>query len=166
MKKRIVILAALLLFAALSGCGISEKAQENAAQKAIENALGSEAKVDIDGEKYTVDYGDGNKMELGGTEWPADEKAGFIPKLNKGTVAACTIMGNMYLIDVETVALKDYESYLQTVKDAGFSEQALTTDAEGYDQYQACDTKGNYIVLSYELEEEKLQIVGTVAEEE
>ena len=165
MKKRTVILAALLLFAALYGCGAPEKAQEKAAEKAIENAVGGDVQVDIEGEKYTVDYGDGKKMELGGTEWPADAKAGFIPKFNAGTVCACTIMDNMYLIDVETVAQKDYESYLQAVKDAGFLEQALTTDAEGYYQYQAADSKGNYIVLSFESGEKTLQIMGTAAQE-
>ena len=167
MKKAGIILSVLLILAlALTGCGVSEKAQEAAAEKAIENATGGDVKVDIDGEKYTYEDKDGNKIEMGGTEWPTDEAAKFIPKLDKGTVTACTIMGGMYLIDIEKIEQKDYDSYLQAVKDAGFTETALTTDAEGYSQYQASDAKGNGIMLSYESEVTRLQIMGTAAAEE
>ena len=163
MKKIFVTLAALLLATALAGCGVSERAQEKAAEKALEDAIGGDVKVDIEGDKYTYEDKDGNKMEVGGTEWPADEAAAFIPKFEKGAVAACTIMGNIYLIDVEEIEQKDYESYLQTVKDAGFAEAVFTLEEGGYYQYQASDEKGNGIMLSYESAEKKLQIMGNAA---
>lgn len=166
MKKLSVFLSALLLVAALVGCGASEKAQEKAAENAIEDALGDDVQVDIDGDKYTYEDKDGNKMEVGGTEWPSDAAAEFIPKFEKQPVTACTIMGNVYLIDIENVAQKDYENYLQAVKDAGFTESVFSFGETGYDQYQAGDGKGNGITLSYEVEAKKLQIMGTAAEEE
>lgn len=172
MKKLSIILAALLL-TALVGCGASEKAQEQiqekAAEKAIEDALGGDVKVDIDGDKYTYEDKDGNKMEFGSTEWPSDEAAGFIPKFNKGAITGCTIMGNMFLIDLEKVEQEDYDSYLQTVKDAGFTENSFGlegTETEGYYQYQALNADGASMMLSYEAAEKKLQIVGTAAEKE
>lgn len=169
MKKTVLILLAMALIIVLAGCGASEKAQEKAAEKAIENALGGDVQVNIDGDKYTYEDKNGNKMELGGTEWPTDDAASFIPKFDKGAIIACTIMGNIYLIDLEKVEQADYDSYLQTVKDAGFTENVFAldgADTEGYYQYQALHTNGNGITLSYEAAEKKLQIMGTVAEKE
>lgn len=169
MKRFLFLILAFIITFSLSACGASEKAQEKAAEKAIEGALGGNVKVEIDGEKYTYEDKDGNKMEVGGTEWPADEASAFIPKCEQGTVTACTIMGNIYIIDMEKVVQKDYDSYLQMVKDAGFTENTFTLDeaeTEGYYQYQAFHTNGNGITLSYEAEEKVLQIMGTVAAEE
>lgn len=169
MKKLSVILAALLIIAALAACKAQQKVQEKVAEKAIENALGDGAKVNIDGDKYTYEDKDGNKMEFGSTEWPTDEAAAFIPKFDKGTVAACTIIANTYLIDVENVEPSDYESYLQTVKNAGFTENAFTLEEsgpDGYHQYQGGDVQGNSTMVCYEIATKKLQIMGTVAEEE
>lgn len=170
MKKLSIILAALMLLTALAGCGaaekVQEKAQEKAAEKAIEDALGGDVTVDIDGEKYTYEDKDGNKMEIGGTQWPTDEAADFIPKFDKGTITGSTIMGNVYLIDVEKVEQADYDSYLQTVKDAGFTENSFSLEEAEYDQYQALHTDGTSMMLSYEAAEKKLQIVGTAAEKE
>lgn len=169
MKKFLFLVLVLIITLSLSACGASDKAQEKAAEKAIEGALGGDVQVDIDGDKYTYEDKDGNKMEFGSTEWPNDEAAEFIPKFDQGTVTACTAMANIYIIDVEKVEQKDYEGYLQTVKDAGFTESAFSLDdagEAGYYQYQAGDDKGNGITLSYETEVKKLQIMGTVAAEE
>lgn len=168
MKKFLFLVLVLIITLSLSACGASDKAQEKAAEKAIEGALGGDIQVDIDGDKYTYEDKDGNKMEFGGTEWPNDEAAAFIPKFDQGTVTACTAMANIYIIDVEKVEYADYDCYLQTVKDAGFTENAFSLnegDLEGYYQYQAGDTNGNSMILSYEAAEKKLQITGTAAAE-
>lgn len=166
MKKLIALLLSVLLVFALSACGVSEKAQEKTAEKAIENALGGDVNVDIDGDKYTYEDKDGNKMEFGSTEWPAADAAAFIPKFDKGTITACTVMGNIYVIDIENVEQTDYESYFKTVKDGGFINEAITTETEGYHQYQAADAIGNYIVIFYEAEAKRQQIMGTAATKE
>lgn len=169
MKRLSLILVALLLAAAESGCGAQEKAQEKAAEKAIEGALGGDVSVDIDGEKYTYEDKDGNKMEFGSTEWPADKAASFIPKYDKQPVASSMVMGNVYLIDIENVDKKDYEGYLQAVKDAGFTDSTFSLEEvgdDGYYQYQSADDKGNSIVLSYDSAGKRLQIMGTAAVEE
>lgn len=169
MKKSAFILLAMTLMLMPAGCGASEKAQEKAAEKALEEMMGGDVQVDIEGDQYTYEDKDGNKMAFGGTEWPTDEAAAFIPKFDQGTVAACTVMANIYLIEVEDVEQADYDSYLQAVKDAGFTKSAFSldeTDTEGYYQYQAGDANGNSMILSYEAEAKTLQITGTVAAEE
>ena len=167
MRKLSIILSVLFILAlVLSGCGASKKVQEKTAEKVIEDAIGGDADVKIDGDKYTVKYGDGQKMEIGGTEWPTDKTASFIPKADFGKVTACTIMGNIYVIDIEDVKQKDYESYLQTVKDSGFTENSIVTEAEGYYQYQANEKKQNTMMLSYEAEVKKLTIMATAYLEE
>lgn len=168
MKKLSIILVVLLLLTTLAGCSTSEKAQERAVEKSIEDAMG-DVEVNIDGDKYTYEDKDGNKMEVGGTQWPTDKAAEFIPKFDEGMIIGCTIMGNIYLIDVEKVEQGDYDSYLQRVKDAGFTEDVFTidvTDTDEYYQYQATDKNGNGMTLSYEATIKKLQIMGTAAVKE
>lgn len=166
MKKVSILVAALFLITALAGCGALEKAEEKASEKVLEEAMGGDVKVDIDGDKYTYEDNEGNRTEFGGTEWPTDEAAAFIPKFNKGTITASSLVSNVYLVEFEEVKQADYDSYLQEIKDAGFTEQALMMDAEGYYQYQAGDSNGNYITLSYEAEKKGLQIMGSAAAKE
>lgn len=168
MKKLTIILVALLLLMSLAGCGASDKASDKAAEKTaekvIEDALGDDVQVDIEGDKYTYKDKDGNKLEVGGTEWPSDKAASFIPKFDKGTITASSIVDNVYLIDVEKVEKVDYDRYLQTVKDAGFTESSFSFEEADYYQYQALHTDGTSIILTYEAAEKRLQITGTAAE--
>lgn len=164
--KRIPIILFALLFMTLTGCGTSEKAQEKAAERAIEKAIGSDVKVDIDGEKYKYEDKDGNKIEIGGTEWPSDKAAEFIPKFNKGTITGCTVMSNIYIIDIEKIEKEDYDSYLKAIENKGFTDTPITTNSENYYQYQAGDADKNYMMIVYEAENKKMQIMGTAAVKE
>ncbi|MFA6948275.1 MAG: DUF6591 domain-containing protein [Eubacteriales bacterium] len=162
MKKTAAVLLSVLLAFALPACGASEKLQEKAAEKVIENALGGDVNVNIDGDKYSYEDKDGNRMEFGGTKWPTDEAAAFIPKFTGGDIVSTAFVANMYLIEIENVSQKDYESYAQTVKDAGFTEQAFTVEADGSYQYQALNSDGKYMVVLYEAEDQMLHITGAI----
>jgi len=76
MNKRLIMVSALLLFSvfALSGC--KKSAEEKVAEKSMENILGNQADVDVDGEDVTVEteYGTmkaGENLDLP-KDWPED----------------------------------------------------------------------------------------------
>lgn len=164
MKKVWVILTSLLLVLALAGCGASEKAQEKAAEKALEDALGDDVNVDIDGDKYVYEDKDGNKIEVGGSEWPTGETAKLIPKFDTGTIVSVVEMENSCIIDIDEVEKSDFETYFQKIKDAGFAQDPYEVKDESGIMYMANTENGNAIVLGYTVEEKHMQISITAAQ--
>lgn len=164
MKKFLAIALTLVLILSLTACGASEKAQEKAAEKAIENAIGGDVKVDIDGDKYTYEDKDGNKIEIGSTEWPTGETAKLIPKLDKGTVVSVVEMEGACIIDIDEVKKSDFETYFQKVKDAGFTQDPYEVTEESGTMYMASSENGSSVVLGYTIEEEHMQISISAAQ--
>ncbi|MDD3243851.1 MAG: hypothetical protein PHD32_09040 [Eubacteriales bacterium] len=164
MKKICLLMVALLLAGVLGGCGLAQKAQEKAAEKILEGASGGSVKVDIDGEKYTYQDEDGNTVEIGSTQWPTGAAADAIPKLDKGIISSVVNMEATCIIDIDEVEKADFDAYLQAVKNAGFTENAveMTTEGSGF-LYQA--TSGNKsIVMGYSQQEKHLQISAGLGE--
>lgn len=160
MKKLFVILTALFLIAALAGCGTSEKA----AEKALEDALGGDVNVDIDGDKYVYEDKDGNKIEVGGSEWPTGGTAKLIPKFDKGTIVSVVEMEDSCIIDIDEVGKSDFETYFQKIKGAGFTQDPYEVKDESGIMYMANTVNGNAIVLGYTVEEEHMQISISAAQ--
>lgn len=164
MKKLFVILTALFLIAALAGCGTAEKAQEKAAEKALEDALGGDVNVDIDGDKYVYEDKDGNKIEVGGSEWPTGDAAKLIPTFDKGTIVSVVEMEDSCIIDIDEVGKSDFETYFQKIKDAGFTQDPYEVKDENGIMYMANTENGNAIILGYTVEEKHMQISITAAQ--
>lgn len=165
MKQFAYTVTAFLLAAVLAGCGASEKMQQEAAEKALENALGGEVAVDIEGEKYTYEDKEGNKFEVGGTEWPSGDAADIIPAFSKGTIVTVVNMTGNCMIDLDNVEKKEFEAYVQTVKDAGFTQTPVEMTDETTTLYQAAASGGKSILLSYTAQEKHLQISASLMEE-
>ena len=172
MKKISIILSVLFILSlSFTGCGAAEKAEKKAAEKitekAIENAIGGDADVKIDGEKYTVDYGDGAKMEIGNAQWPTEGPALEIPKLNKGVVISVITVENVCNISIEKIKKEDFDSYLQTVKDDGFTENVVNmSEGDSGIMYMAETKEGQSISLTYTTDSETLNIMTALPESE
>ena len=166
MKKITIFLLALAFILSVSGCGVTEKVQEKAAEKAtekaIENATGGNAKVDINGDKYKVDYGDDNSLEIGGGKWPTGDSADIIPKFDKGKISSVINTKEGCIIDIDEVEKNDFDSYLQTVKNAGFTKDTTNMNSDSNSVYMATAGNGKSIILSYTPEEKHLQISGAL----
>lgn len=170
MKKIIVLVITLTLFMTFTACGVKQKVEEKAQEKAVEsvikNVTGGNADVDIEGDKYSVNYGDGNKVEVGANEWPTGESVENLPKLDKGKIESSVTLGKSCVISIVDLEKKDFEEYFQKVKDAGFTEDAFDICSdEKLVQYQAGSKDGKFITISYEVETKALTIMVSSEEE-
>ena len=170
MKKIIVLVITLTLFMTFTACGVKQKVEEKAQEKAVEsvikNVTGGDADVDIEGDKYSVNYGDGNKVEVGANEWPTGESVENLPKLDKGKIESSVTLGKSCVISIVDLDEKDFEEYFQKVKDAGFTEDAFDICSdEKLVQYQAGSKDGKFITISYEVETKALTIMVSSEEE-
>lgn len=170
MKKIIVLVITLTLFVTFTACGatqkVEDKAQEKAVESVIKNVTGGDADVDIEGDKYSVNYGDGNKVEVGANEWPTGESVEKLPKLDKGKIESSVTLGKSCIISIVDLDKSDFEEYFQKVKDAGFTEDAFDICSdEKLVQYQAGSKDGKFITISYEVETKALTIMVSSEEE-
>ena len=170
MKKIVVLVITLTLLMTFTACGATQKVEEKAEEKAVEsvikNVTGGDADVDIEGDKYSVNYGDGNKVEVGANEWPTGESVEKLPKLDKGKIESSVTLGKSCVISIVDLDKKDFEEYFQKVKDAGFTEDAFDICSdEKLVQYQAGSTDGKFITISYEVEIKALTIMVSSEEE-
>lgn len=170
MKKIIVLVITLTLFMTFTACGVKQKVEEKAQEKAVEsvikNVTGGDADVDIEGDKYSVNYGDGNKVEVGANEWPTGESVENLPKLDKGKIESSVTLGKSCVISIVDLDKNDFEEYFQKVKDAGFTEDAFDICSdEKLVQYQAGSKDGKFITISYEVETKALTIMVSSEEE-
>lgn len=170
MKKIIVLVITITLFMTFTACGVKQKVEEKAQEKAVEsvikNVTGGDADVDIEGDKYSVNYGDGNKVEVGANEWPTGESVENLPKLDKGKIESSVTLGKSCVISIVDLDRNDFEEYFQKVKDAGFTEDAFDICSdEKLVQYQAGSKDGKFITISYEVETKALTIMVSSEEE-
>lgn len=170
MKKIIVLVITITLFMTFTACGVKQKVEEKAQEKAVEsvikNVTGGDADVDIEGDKYSVNYGDGNKVEVGANEWPTGESVENLPKLDKGKIESSVTLGKSCVISIVDLDRNDFEEYFQKVKDAGFTEDAFDICSdEKLVQYQAGSKDDKFITISYEVETKALTIMVSSEEE-
>lgn len=172
--KYIVIVTLAALF--LSGCGIKEKVEENITEKIIENAAGDDVNVDIDGDEisYSTDEGevsidekegvtfegeDGSTVTSGGVyEWPEDQAAAYLPKYDKGELTYILNSEDVCMLLVEKVSIKDYESYVKTIIDKGYTANKIESTAEDTSFYSAASEEGNTVSVCFYATEENIQI--------
>lgn len=169
-KRAAALLAALALTLALTGCNAAQKAQEKAAEEAAEAALGGAAgsgvTVDINGDQYTYEDAEGNKLVVGGSEWPAGGAADLLPRCGTGTVTSVVSAEGTCLIDLDGITEADYTAYVQSLQGAGFTDSAVTMQSDENGAYwQATDAAGNTAAVSYDSTLQHLQIMCTLASE-
>ncbi len=159
MKKILILVLAMILAYMLTGCKSPSKiAAEKAGEKVLEKAAG--VKVDIDGEKMTVEGEDGTQMTMGGNEWPEDQMAKEIPKMGSGTVSYVLNSAEFCTIIINEVKEKDFEKYLTEVESAGFSAEKAEYSDDANSIYIAQNDKGISLQFNYEHETEALSLTA------
>jgi uncharacterized lipoprotein YehR (DUF1307 family) len=150
MKKNLILLFALVLVLSFAGCGIKGKIQDKVGEAIGEKVIEGvgDGKVDIDGDKITIEGDDGTEVTFGGTEWPKSDMAKNIPKFKNGNVISVVESQEAVQINLEEVSKKDFESYLNQIKKE-YTENAFETTSEELISYGADNGKGVGIMLYY-----------------
>lgn len=126
----------LLLCFAFSSCRLGcKKAEESILEKAIENAGGEGAKVDIDKDKTVIKSNEGTfEVNTEASKWPG-EIPGDIPEFKFGKVKGVTTSDlnntktwNVLFEDVEEGFLEKYDARL---KEKGFKTTVVKVDEKG-----------------------------------
>lgn len=161
-KLPFTLLVVLMACFLLTGCGVKEKIEQKVGEKimeeVVEKAVGDEnTKVDIDGEKITVQGKDGEKITLGGSEWP---DITYLPEFKKGNIISATSdgQGNAMII-LEKVEQKDYEEYVERIKN-DFPEEAKEMQVEEYLLYEGKNAEGQMVAIQYFINDNSLTIIG------
>lgn len=156
MKKMFSVVLVLLLSTILFGCGIKEKIEQEASEaiteKVLEKSSGGEVDVDIDGENFSITGEDGEKIEIGATDWPEDEFFKDIPKLDAGNIASTIASDTGTMLVVNEVDADTFSSYYEDIKSA-FSQNPVEANFEGLITYSASNENGITISINYTTED-------------
>ena len=116
----------------MAGCG---KASEKAAEKAIEDASGGKAQVDLNKDQIEVKTNEGT-FKTGGTyEWPGQIPAD-VPKFSYGKIIAftesSTAQGSSFLMSIEEVKEDASDKYKSDLEGAGWQIVMTNRSADGF----------------------------------
>ncbi|HNW03853.1 MAG TPA: hypothetical protein PLP20_05405 [Oscillospiraceae bacterium] len=168
MKKAMWGIAlALALILVLAGCGkekVTEEINEAAEEAVINGALGGDATVDIDGDQYVFEDSEGNKTTVGGAEWPTGVSADMIPKFEKGDQTSSVVTDQFCSLQFENVEREDFDAYLETVKNAGFTQQTVEATIDTAIYYQAELDESKSISLTYDTASKIMSIISAINE--
>lgn len=178
MKKKLSFLPVILgILVFLSGCNLKEKISDNITEGILEQALGDGTDIDIadsefkitskDGEEIIfndengmiIEGEDGSVLASGGVyEWPVDQAAMYLPKLNEGKITYLYNTAGSCLLYLEEISKEAYEDYLNTIIDQGYTESKFESATEDTLIYGAANKDGIIISLYYDKNASYLQI--------
>lgn len=162
MKRVVILLFILLLMVSLTSCkSPSEMAAEKIAEEISEELVGGD--VDIDGEQVTI-TADGTTTTLGGTEWPKGDLGSKIPEFKKGVITYVVETETEFMVQLDEVQQGDFEAYLETIKEEGFTENTISSTYDGGTFYTADNGEG--IILNLACDYEASQVMITVSQQE
>jgi hypothetical protein len=167
-KKVIAFLLVVIMIAAVGGCGIREKVNEEITEKVTEGvinkALDGEGTVDIEGGKVSIKGEDGEEFSFGDTEWPEDGAATFIPKFTKGKISSVMNSNTVCGIIIEEVEKSDFEQYVEKVKDEGFTDEPFEYSSDTVSSYAARKGEKTTVSIQYDIENGMLSIGVEISE--
>lgn len=169
-----MIIAAAFVFL-MAGCNLKEKISDKISEQMIESTIGEDADVEINGDdvSYTTEDGemtvdesgmtyegeDGTVIASGGEyEWPLDQAAAYLPKLECGTITYIANGPDTCMLLVESLVLEDYQSYKEAVIAAGYTKDPLDSSAEDMELYSGASTNQIIVTLSFVPSEGSIQI--------
>lgn len=165
MKKTIILSIALILVLGLTGCG-TKTLVENKMERDLENALGGNVNVDLDGEEMNIETEDGFALQTGESvslpnDFPSDVYVieGDIKSVMKNP------MGDGYSITIETNESMEgvYKIYQEKLPNDGW---VLNAQMNLGEMYLVSGIKEvNSVSVSVSTQDEKTFVVLTVVSE-
>ncbi len=154
---KILIMIVLLSLLLLTGCG---KMEEKIAEKVIEQAVGNDADIDLDGDEVTIKTKEGN-VTFGSTQWPASELSKKIPEFKKGKIVSVMNSEAYLMVIIEEVEEKDFMDYYEGIK-GKFNKESYETKSEDMIAYMGKNEDGISIMASYSTEDSTVSITGSL----
>jgi len=157
-----LLLCICLLVSGLSfgGCNIKEKAEKAVAEKIAEQALGGN--VDIDGDEVTIKGEGGEKVTIGGGQWPDSELSRKLPEFKKGKIVSSLDTGDAVTIILEEVKAEDVGPYLEEIKKA-YPEESYESQGNGMITYSGSNKDKSSAAVNFSSEEGTIIISVTKA---
>ena len=162
MKKISCILVIIVLLLIFTGCGAKQSMEDKIAEKIIEQAVGDNADIDIDGDQITVKTEEGD-VTFGSTEWPNTELSGKIPELKKGKIVSVMNSEANLAVIIEEVEEKDFMDYYQRVK-GEFKEESYEVKSGETIAYMGSNEDGINISASYGISDKTVFISASLPE--
>lgn len=161
-KKILAIILVITMALSLAACGvkksINEKITEKVTEGVLEKAIGGNVDIDIDGEEVKIQGEDGEVLSFGKTEWPSSGAAGALPVLDKGNVVSVINSDTGAIIIIEKVNEKDYNNYIEELKDAGFINNVTEYSSQESLAYHASSNENVVVGIIYTPKDEALSI--------
>jgi hypothetical protein len=129
---------------------------EMVGESIVEGITGSD--IDINGDSVTLTGEDGEEVTFGSTEWPDNEIIKRIPKFSKGEIETSYITDEGGSLAIINVAKADYDDYVEQIKQAGFTVDPQTMEADDLLIYTASDAENYIVSLSYAVENTTMSI--------
>lgn len=142
----VLLLVLALACTVITGCGAKEKAGEKIAEKILEQ--GGVEDVDIDGDKITVKVEDGQKVTVGGSEWPDSELVKNIPEFKHGKIAGIVETSDYLVITFEEVSEADAVAYIEKNK-ADFTLDNFESKSESMISWSGKKDNGLQLSLTF-----------------
>lgn len=161
MKKLLIIILTLFFLLSLTSCkSASEVAGEKLVEKMVEKGLDGD--VDVDGDKVIIKGKDGQKVSLGGSEWPTEQSGREVPELKDGIITYVQEAKDACLISMEQVMEGSFEDYLTQVRDAGYNKDEMVSRDDETVFYTASNSKNTQVHLAYDKNSGDLMITVTM----
>ena len=103
-------------------------------------------------------------MTMGGTEWPSGDAAKLIPECKSGNVVYVLEMTGTVNITMEDITEDEYNTYVQQVKNAGFTEEVTTMSSDEFILFSASDKNGANLAVYFYTEDSSMAVTVMVAE--
>lgn len=170
MRKGLAVLIVMLLLLSLTGCGVRQKIADKVTEKITEGIVdkvaGEDVDIDLDDGTINVKGEDGTEWTMGGGEWPKDGAAAMIPEFKEGTISAVVNSPEGCWIEIEEVDEKDFQQYVEALKNAGFDKNVATSSDEENVTYIAWLEEKASVSVSYSRDGTMFISLGLNEEEE
>lgn len=168
MRKIVTVILGISVTVVLFGCGITDKIEEKASEaiteKVLEESAGGDVDVDIDGDTYTIDGENGEKIEIGTSDWPADDFFKEVPQFDSGTIASSIASETGTMIVINDVDADKFSTYYDEIKSA-FPLNPVEGKSEGLVSYSGANEAGVAIAIAFTTEDGSVVITASKAAE-
>ncbi len=167
LRKLIILSLCMVLLLSFTGCGFKKKIEGKLAEKITEGVLdkvaGEDTKVDLDDGKITVKGEDGSEFTIDSNEWPEGKAIDLIPEFKHGKIASTMNTDAYCVVNIEEVDQKDFDEYLELIKDKGYTKDSMDMSSEELISYYASSEKDKSTInISYSMERKEMMLTISI----